>query len=166
MPNYPIPDHNYQLLNKECPDYKIHGDLQYFDAWCNQLRFVLTGPVGYTLAKNSLKFQIIGHHNSKSTKLPVYFAELPWADIIFRGNYYNWVVSVKLKNRYVREQFRDLTEGLYPDAAVDHCCAEGFLEEHVYRKLDDLAADSFTVYIQNEYKLVTFFWILRKIYED
>ena len=106
--------------------------------------------------KDQLK--VISTHTSKSVLLPVY--QLKWNDYTFimRYNFHDWKISVTMPyNKKLSVNFMDLFNN---DQKISYIYCEGFKKEYVYDSYSK-SGTKFTCEILDEYRLYTFFWIIK-----
>ena len=100
---------------------------------------------------------VVATHCSKSVILPVMELELKsvGVKILLRDNFYGWNVTVE-SEKDIECDFMDIVT----DNHHEYCYCEGFPIGRQHGKYKD-NHKAFTVYVQNNYKLFTFMWILR-----
>ena len=126
--------------------------------------------------RTGIQFQteIIGEHTSKSIKLPVY--ELNYRDckFIMRNNFYDWKISICLSYK-IPCLYSDDFVGLFnPATTIKSIYCEGFNERDVYQSFNDYVKEmmkgktfpdrKFTIEIQTNQELYTFFYVLNTQY--
>jgi hypothetical protein len=118
--------------------------------------------------------EVISTHTSKSVKLPVYRAVTKQDfDIIMRGNFYDWKVSVKLY-KGLPFSFEQLCRELCTDGIkniINRSYFEGFKDEWIYSKLESKYDEKYNGYRTNkefsielpyrEESLFTFLFLLK-----
>ncbi len=110
---------------------------------------------------------IVGEHTSKSITLPV--MQFKWRDMLVttRYNFHDWKVSVQMPLGL------DPTEDLLDIArSEDHLLHpvyfEGFPKPYIYQPLaagDYALTGQFSTLFGNQYRIWTFFWLLKRWYE-
>jgi hypothetical protein len=97
--------------------------------------------------------EVISNHTSKSVKLPVYRAVTKQDfDIIMRGNFYDWKVSVKLY-KGLSSTFKQLCEELCTDGiknTINRCYFEGFEDKWIHSKLESNYNEEYNSYRTNK----------------
>ena len=129
------------------------------DSFWSQINLVrdrIAGILARTYNEYRSFVTVIGTHNSKSIKCPVYriHMEQDGIDITMRYNFYNWNVSIESDNPITCDFL-----GVASDGDYDYCFCEG-MEKYKYDKMAD-SKHKFTVCIHDHYSLYVFFWVLR-----
>ena len=118
--------------------------------------------------------EVISTHTSKSIKLPVYrMITTEDFDIVMRGNFYDWKVSVKLYEP-LSYRFKDFCNELCTDGiknSIQPCYFEGFDDKWIYTKLETSYIEEYKSYRTNKKfsvelpyiyeSLFTFFFLLK-----
>jgi hypothetical protein len=114
------------------------------------------------LGDSVITMEVISTHTSKSIKLPVYRIMLGNStEIIMRGNFHNWQISVNSKNSII---FPELLTGELSEEKELLCYCEGFEEEWIYDSYKH-NNQKFTISIgYNLYLLFTFFFLIKNQY--
>ncbi len=103
--------------------------------------------------------RIISTHRSKSIDLPVYLIdlkELYGITLIFRGNFYDWKISIDSEDEIVCD-----FDGLISKSSqIDDIYCEGFKKQWVYDSYDD-NKKKFTLELNyNSYSVFVFMFLL------
>lgn len=108
-------------------------------------------------AKDEFIPMVISTHRSKSIELPVVEINLKsvGVKIVLRDNFYDWNVSIESEND-IECDFMDT----FKDEKYHMCYCQGFPKDRIYGMYKD-DHKKFTCYIDNDYTLFTFMWILR-----
>lgn len=136
----------------------------YVDGFWPQVMFV-RGKVASLLARTYEQYRdlvaVVGTHRSKSINCPIFFIDLPKekVKIWMRYNFYNWNVSVEADMPITC----DFLDTFNDDAGYGYCYCEGMED----KKFEPYCKDKrkFTVCIDNDYELYTFFKAMRKFLE-
>lgn len=101
-------------------------------------------------ARNNCR--VVSTHKSKSTNLPVYKIKKNGLEIILRGNYYDWKVSIKNETSIILPDMKIDTS-----KKINSVYCEGFKDSWVYDSYDN-DDKQFTIELPyNEYKVYYFF---------
>jgi hypothetical protein len=121
------------------------------------VRDVLSCMVFGSRADGESNIHVIGHHTSKSVKLPVYkiFVKELGLTLILRGNFSDWKVSV-ISSAPVECDFLDLFDT--SEEWTFHYC-EGFDHANIFTSYLK-NKNNFTLELQDSYELYTFIRIL------
>jgi len=117
---------------------------------------------------------VIGKHQSKSVRLPVYSLERPdlGLQVVLRDNFYDWNVSVLSETPittdlrgfeldYRREEDRErFPNGYTPGHCWGYCFFQGFPEEVQFGPFKENPC-RFSLCIRGDYDVYTFLWLLR-----
>lgn len=112
---------------------------------------------------------VIGEHKSKSVRLPVYMLERKDLGIkfILRDNYYNWNVSV-VSDKPITTDLKGLVKEYgaddrpnYPGAFWGYCFFEGFPVDYCFGSYSE-NQNNFSTYLNNDYELYTFIWLIMR----
>ncbi len=143
---------------------KPADDLLWKDGLAKQVMFIRDTIPGI-LSRSFEEFkeiqlgtEVISTHMSKSVTLPVY--RLEWNKYIFimRYNFYDWKVSVQAPiGKSLVANFMGLFE---EDAEIHSVYCEGFSDDKVFVPYS-VSKKDFTCSIVDNYKLYTFFWIVK-----
>ncbi len=129
----------------------LEQDLAFRDAKWRQVHFVrreLTSALMLPASEeHDAAVHVISTHYSKSTLLPVYRLTREGLEVILRGNYYNWSVTVRSEEPVLRQSLVPLVLGGGEQAVLD-CYCEGFDEAWVH---GPMAADARTFTVQLPY---------------
>ncbi|MBR5621158.1 hypothetical protein IKW75_01585 [Candidatus Saccharibacteria bacterium] len=117
-----------------------------------------------------IETNVISTHISKSVVLPVYQILCKGGgnetEIIMRGNFYDWKVSVSTKgNKFIKEDWIHLFRLTDLEEKVSRSCCEGFPSDKIYGSFDDNPGQ-FTVEIFNDYKLYAFMLVVKAKFGD
>lgn len=134
----------------------------YYEAWLAQIMFV-RDSIGTLFSTNAEEYRsiikVVEVHTSKSTKLPVYHFEYKGVKFWFRGNYYNWNISVD-----GRVKGFDLNCPLIKYTNYDYCYCEG-MEKHKFPPPEE-DKRRYTMCLDTNYELYTFLRYLRWVINE
>jgi hypothetical protein len=155
-------DHEFGVALQEWANGHEPGDeLVYKSGFWHQIIFV-RDQLGTMFARSheeytSYTVRVVGTHTSKSVKLPVYSIKVPGiCEIRLRGNFHNWVVSVKLEALLAVDFLGAFNE----KDPVQHVYAEGFVEEWIFPPYSEDHKEFSLTLDGGEYLLYTFCFLL------
>lgn len=98
--------------------------------------------------------KIRGFHTSKSVKLPVYWFKTDKIEIIARGNFYNWNVSVRSEEPIQFDAYLNVDKG------YDYCFCEGMEDAKFQPYLSGRVMNEFTFCKWSNEELFAVMWNL------
>lgn len=155
-----------KVLNEWCRDHIPDDKMLWKEGYFDQVNFI-SRQIPNILAKSYEEFKkmteeeifVISTHMSKSIILPVYnFVWNGW-EFMLRENFYDWKISVIAPEKYkdIEIDFMNIFNQ-EQDYSIHYF--EGFNSEWVYESYKK-NKQKFSFEITNNYKLFTFFWILK-----
>lgn len=138
---------------------KTKDEMYYKNGMGAQVMFVRDTLTGL-LARSQLEYQriprVAAEHRFKSVQLPVYYFDLPWAQLWLRGNFYDWNLSVASKMGPLHTDIEGLCSTITPG-----CFFQGF---HPDWQFDSWEADQsrFSCSPSSDFQLYTLLFLLKR----
>lgn len=125
---------NFANLQAWYNTHEADKSFTYKEAQADQ--FVLLRDFFLTKEKG-FKGEVISEHTSKSIKLPVCHFWNGTMDIIIRGNFHNWIITVN-SNTPVNLPNSFISSFGISKEKINSCYCEGFKEEWIYNSYSDV----------------------------